>query len=211
MTSAEFLQQLAQHLQCLQDEERANAMAYYNEYFEEAGAENEAEAIERLGSPQSVAERIIREVGESRAAEPQHSAPQSGVKPAQYTVPPMQQDQNSASSSGGRVLFAVLVILLTSPFWIAIPIVWFTIVGLLAVLPLIFAFAGVVAPIQGIVGMVTGHFGSGLFDLGGGVLCIGLTLLTWKPCFWLAGKLIKLFGKLCVSIFSALSGKERRV
>ncbi len=203
MTSAEFLQQLAQHLQCLQDEERANAMAYYNEYFAEAGEEHAAEAIEHLGSPQSVAERIIKEVGEGRTSEPQPKA-----NAAQYTAPPMVQ-QPASSSNVGRVLLAILVIVVTSPFWIAIPIVWFTLAFVLAVIPVTFAVAGVIAPIQGILGIVTGNIGSGLFDLGGGVLCIGLAMLTWLPCYRLAGLMLKLFGKLCAAIFGALSGKER--
>lgn len=204
MTSSEFLQQLAANLQCLQDEERANAMAYYHEYFEEAGEENEAEAVERLGSPQSVAERIIKEVG---AESVQTSAPVQEPAAVSYdytagAAAPVQKDNT------GRIIAAIIVLLLTSPLWIAIPIVWFTIVLLLLFLPLTFAFAGVAAPVQSIFSFAAGNLASGLWDLGGGIFLIGFTMLIWYPCFKLAWLMTKGFGKMCVGIFKFLSGKE---
>ena len=33
------------------ESERADALAYYNDYFEEAGVENEYQVIQELGSP----------------------------------------------------------------------------------------------------------------------------------------------------------------
>lgn len=209
MTSAEFLQQLAANLQCLQEEERANAMAYYREYFEEAGEENEAEAVEHLGSPQSVAERIIKEVGDGRASE---AASASSVR---YASPPAYQYDGAAASTAsnntGRIIFAIIMILLTIPFWIAVPIIWFTFVFLLVFLPLVFAFAGIAAPIQAIFLLMTGNVASGLYDLGGGIFMIGFTMLVWYPCFKLAWLLTKLFGKMCAGIWRLLTGKEKKI
>ncbi len=204
MTASEFLQQLAANLQCLQDDERASAMAYYHEYFEEAGEENEAEAAERLGSPQSVAERIIRELGSEGV---QNTAPKA-ASAYDYTAAAPQSGQKD---SGGRIVMAVLVILLTFPFWIAIPIVWFTIVFLLLFLPLVFAFAGIAAPIQAIFGFMTGNIAGSMWDLGGGIFLIGLTMFLWYPSFKLAWLLTKLFGKMCAGIWRLLAGKEKNV
>lgn len=67
MTSTEFLGALESSLYSLTPEERESALSYYREYLEEAGAD-EAAAIRALGSPQSVAERIIREIGENRSS-----------------------------------------------------------------------------------------------------------------------------------------------
>ncbi len=211
MTSSEFLQQLAANLQCLQDEERANAMAYYHEYFEEAGEENEAEAVERLGSPQSVAERIIKEVGAESANASSQTAAASAA--AQKPAAPAYDYTASASAPAqkdntGRIIFAVVLLLLTSPLWIAIPIVWFTIVLLLVVLPVSFVCSGIAAVVQGAFWMMTGNIASAMWDMGGGLFLIGFTMLIWYPCFKLAKLMTVGFGKMCAGIFKFLSGKE---
>lgn len=61
MNKDEFLAQLQQKLRKLPAEEIANAKAYYEEYFEDAGPENERSVIAELGSPSDVASKIIGE------------------------------------------------------------------------------------------------------------------------------------------------------
>lgn len=200
MTAAEFLQQLAANLQCLQEEERASAMAYYHEYFEEAGEENEVEAVERLGSPQSVAERIIMDVNAEGIALP----PKSGAASYAYEsgAPTVQKD------STGRVILAIVLIILTFPFWIAIPIVWFTFVFLLVFLPFTFFASGIAAVIQSIFKCMTLNIAGGIWDLGGGLFLLGLTMLIWYPFVKLAWTMTKGFGKMCAGVFKFLCGKE---
>ncbi len=205
MTGNEFLQQLAQHLQCLPDEERANAMAYYHEYLEEAGEENEEDAVDHLGSPQSVAERIIKEVGVNSVSQTEKK-----VTPAQYTASPMEQKPSDSSADAGRIILAIVILLLTSPFWIAVPIVWFSIVFTLPIIPISFFIAGIAALFQGIFDIVSGMLSVGLFDLGGALVILGLFMFLWYPCFKGAWALTKLFGKLCSSVFNFLIGKEKR-
>ena len=53
-----FMTQLAALLQDVPVEERREAMQYYNDYFDDAGAENEQQVIAELESPQKVAENI---------------------------------------------------------------------------------------------------------------------------------------------------------
>jgi uncharacterized membrane protein len=200
MTAAEFLQQLAANLQCRQEEERASAMAYYHEYFEEAGEENEVEAVERLGSPQSVAERIIMDVNAEGIALP----PKSGAASYAYEsgAPTVQKD------STGRIILAIVLIILTFPFWIAIPIVWFTFVFLLVFLPFTFFASGIAAVIQSIFKCMTLNVAGGIWDLGGGLFLLGLTMLIWYPFVKLAWTMTKGFGKMCAGIFKFLCGKE---
>ncbi len=210
MTASEFLQQLEQNLQGLQAEERESAMAYYHEYFEEAGEEHEAEAVQNLGSPQSVAERIIRENGDESTFSPEENITVEDKKSADYS---RNYDGTAAASTDntGRIILAIVVILLTSPFWIAIPIVWFTIVFLLLFLPVVFACAGIGGVLQGFLEMIMGGVASGIFDIGGGMFCAGLAMLLWKPFFMGAWQLTKLFGKMCAGIYRFLTGKEKEV
>ena len=63
MRKDEFLRKLEMLLSDISAEERDEAMAFYRSYFEEAGAEKEADILIELGSPESVAEIIKRDLG----------------------------------------------------------------------------------------------------------------------------------------------------
>ena len=63
MTKYEYLAELERLLSALPEQERRDAMNYYEEYFVSAGPEKEAEAIHELGTPQQVARKILEEAG----------------------------------------------------------------------------------------------------------------------------------------------------
>ncbi len=68
MNRTEFMDQLEGLLQNISLAERQEALQYYNDYFDDAGAENENEVLEALGSPARVAENIRRELSENQGA-----------------------------------------------------------------------------------------------------------------------------------------------
>lgn len=70
MNKTEYLNSLRNLLHHLPKEELDKAMEYYEEYFADAGVENEAQAIEDLGSPQTAAESIIKTLVINNAKEP---------------------------------------------------------------------------------------------------------------------------------------------
>lgn len=59
MNRIEFMEQLEYLLQDIPDEDKADALAYYQDYLEEAGDEHEDEVITEFGSPERIA-AIIR-------------------------------------------------------------------------------------------------------------------------------------------------------
>lgn len=59
MNRMEFMEQLERLLYDLPENERQDALCYYNDYFDDAGEENEGSIIQELGSPGKVA-AIIR-------------------------------------------------------------------------------------------------------------------------------------------------------
>ena len=63
MTRQEYMQQLAALLAAMPEAERQDALDYYEEYFDAAGPEKEAQTIQELGSPQNVAEKIWEGTG----------------------------------------------------------------------------------------------------------------------------------------------------
>lgn len=75
MTRQEYMQQLAALLAAMPEAERRDALDYYEEYFDAAGPEKEAQTIQELGSPQNVAEKIWEGTG----AQPGTSMPDSNM------------------------------------------------------------------------------------------------------------------------------------
>ena len=63
MNKEEFLKRLEELLSDISEEERADALAFYRSYFEDAGIGNEASILEELESPEKVAEVIKKDLG----------------------------------------------------------------------------------------------------------------------------------------------------
>ena len=75
MTRQKYMQQLAALLAAMPEAERRDALDYYEEYFDAAGPEKEAQTIQELGSPQDVAEKIWEGTG----AQPGTPMPDNGM------------------------------------------------------------------------------------------------------------------------------------
>lgn len=60
MSRWKFMRQLEELLSDISPNEREEALQYYNDYFNDAGRENEQEVIKALGSPEQVA-GIVRD------------------------------------------------------------------------------------------------------------------------------------------------------
>ncbi|MDE6708289.1 MAG: DUF1700 domain-containing protein [Oscillospiraceae bacterium] len=185
MTVNEFLQELEKNLSSLKPEERQSAMAYYREYLEEAG-DSAQEAIENLGSPQSVAERILSE-SELELNESKKSQKKSNIS---------------------TIIAGSLILLATCPFWLVVLFLWLALVFALALVVLTFATSVFVAPLQGIMYMTKGLFGDGIGDIGAGLFCGGITMLIWKPCLNLIIYTTKFLWNQAVMICKKLFGKE---
>ena len=61
MNRDEYMKRLEYRLRRLPKEDYDKAVSYFTEYFEEAGPDKEAQAIEDLGSPEMAADQIIRD------------------------------------------------------------------------------------------------------------------------------------------------------
>ena len=112
MNRTEFMSQLEMLLRNVSDGEREEALQYYNDYFDDAGAENEQSVIEALGNPARVAENIRRELLESQRGKSSTAADravveygkaQSDGKPeadGQAGVPAAAEARDNANTAG---------------------------------------------------------------------------------------------------------------
>lgn len=68
MTRTEYLAQLDAHLRKLPQVDYEEAMAYFREYFDEAGEENEAMVMAELGTPREAARDLINNLMDKKVS-----------------------------------------------------------------------------------------------------------------------------------------------
>ena len=91
MNRWEFMQELEYLLRNIPKNDRNDALAYYHNYFDEAGAEHEQDVIRELGSPKNVAEMILADY-EGVDILQDYSAPKVEQSPIVYEM--KQEDKN---------------------------------------------------------------------------------------------------------------------
>lgn len=163
-------------------------LAYYNDCFDDAGPEREAEVIAGLGSPAQLARKIL---GESALRDLE------GRQPGRSKL---------------KTLLIVLAAILASP--IAIPISLTVLILALTLVLVVFVCvaavgiaavccigAGVGVAVMGF-GLVLDNWAASVFHLGGGLMAVGAGLLLMAATMALAS--------LCVGGIARLAGRVLR-
>lgn len=165
MNRSEFFKKLEQGLTRVPDEERYAALDYYNEYFDDAGPENEQKVIEELGSPVQIAARIK----------------------ADAAVKQLQSDTKPSMKKGISAVWLVILAILAAPIALPLAIGAAALgIGLLAaligiVIALIacvaaFFVGGIVVIAAGIAVIAT-SIPTAMFSVGVGLLVLGISIL----------------------------------
>lgn len=218
MSRIEFMNELRALLQDISAEEREEAMQYYNDYFDDAGAENEQSVISELGSPQKVAQTIKAGLGGRNEYDDIYSEYRetgyTDTRFEQNETPARREGYRSTNQSGenqdesgkpwtNKTLKVVLVILI---ILIGVPIVIPTVGGILAaIFGILIAIAAVAVAILlsgiavGIAGIVTGIAGIvqlfhsvpiGLGLMGAGCLLLALGAVLTALMWWICLKIV---------------------
>lgn len=157
MNKIEFMRQLDILLMNLPIHEREEALQYYEDYFADAGEENEQAVIAALGSPAKVAENIKRDLSQSRGYEeyePQKVEP--GMEVGEYhpveeqAIPVFEPVvvEKKSGLSGGMIALIIVLCILASPILVGILGV---VIGIGAAwISLIVAFAATATEVIGI-------------------------------------------------------------
>lgn len=190
MTKVEFIAALRAKLSMLPADAREDAVQFYEEYFDEAGPENEQAVIAELGSPDAVAEKILS--GEGKVVQ---RGWQNGSSAHQ------QSSASFSQQKSGNVLPWVLLAIVTSPFWgvalmVLICVVVAVLLMILAAIMVTIALAltclislGVAVylipqdPLNGLMVLSIGMIG-----LGGFLIVIPLIMLLFKKGFPALGR-----------------------
>lgn len=220
MSKAEFMRELERLLQNIPENERVEALNYYEEYFSDAGEENEQKVLEELESPEKVADNIkdgLRANMDYRDTTPgngQNSAWHSGAAYQNgtsyqgstiyqgntfYQSQPKTPEEKEGMPPWAIVLIIIGCIIL-SPVLVgaagtllgALATCFFGLFGLV----LGFGAAGIGCLIGGAAALVTGFFTivhlpfAGMVILGAALLCLALGILFLMFTVWLVGYLL---------------------
>lgn len=227
MNRNEFMRQLESLLQNISPAEREAALQYYNDYFDDAGAENEQEVLEALGNPARVAENIKKDLyGSSEYGESAYQKAMANNKAlVKYQQGYKAGVENEKSQKKGLDTWVVVLIVILCIF--ASPVIlglagtalgalvsllagWFSLIvgfgaaalGLLATMLVLGIIGAVCIPGSPIVGL-------GL--VGGGLVCGGLGLLFLMLTVAMAGIATPAICKGIASLCKKLFGKKEAV
>ena len=218
MNRSEYIKSLNEFLSDLPDDERAGAISYHEELFDDAGAENEAKVIESLGSPREVADTILKESGMlmvsgknsskiGNAKDNNHNSQSSTNQNNSGYNQQYNTNKNTSGAKVGSILLMIIVIILTSSIWISLFGVLFGLfIGVCAAglgLILGFGIGGVFCLISGIYYLFTA-FPVGLIAIGIGCVLIALNILIAGPLFRLGINLFKWTIELTVKLGRSL-------
>lgn len=220
MNRREFMDRLEALLQSISPEERNEAMQYYNDYFDDAGPENEGRVIRELESPEKVAAIIrtglssaedgnefhsehseYRETGYTDTRFEEYEVPITRETGGNYGGNRDSQGRRPWTSRPLKIFLIIMIICVGVPT--VIPAVGGIFLGILGVLAAIFGvavailFAGIAIMIGGVVCFATGlvqlfHFAPvGVLLIGIGLLLVALGAVLTAAIWWLC--IIKVF------------------
>lgn len=188
MSRAEFMEKLRALLADVEENEREEALNYYEDYFDDAGVENEQEVIDSLGSPEKVAKTIKDGLNDSHGetgefSETGFSGYGDSVKNevGQREVQGRRKlfDRIRGLGTSGMILVLILAIFalpILGPVLITIMSVLFAVLGTAAALLFTGAIVGVALVIAG-VAVFAAAFPAFVVSPAAGILTLGLSLL----------------------------------
>lgn len=194
MTKTEYMKLLSKKLRRLPKEDYNRAVEYFEEYFAEAGPENEQQAIRDLGSPEEAARELIINLAEQNADKPPKTVRRGmsavwigilGICAAPVALPPA----------------FVLVILIAVFVLVALIILACVVITALSV-----SAAGIISAIVGVV-LLFRNFADGICNLGTGLFFLGAGLLFTYGSILLFKRVMR---SISVSLGKIVKGGNRK-
>lgn len=211
MNRNEFMAKLEEQLADISKEEREEALQYYRDYFEDAGAEHEMDVIRELGSPEKVAATIKADLKCDIGADTDNGESDGEYTELGYRAVNKENKEAPKTNNGLKILLIVLIILIGAP--IIIPIAFGVILAVVGIVIAVFAFfaglvvgaaaimlAGAAIVIVGIPMLVVA-LPAGLLTVGGGLLTfvVGMiaTVATVKLCIVMYPAIFRILVNIC--------------
>lgn len=222
MNRDEFMAQIARLLVDMPENERMEAIRYYNDYLDEAGVENEEKAIEELGDPREIAANIKADLQENDFSQKQTVNHPPAEKAERRTQSETQSERKTQTEDGmqmagnvqtggnahkGKWILILLLVILASPVLLGVA------GGLLgvilglggALIGIIFAclstgvsliLGGIALSVKGIWNLF--HLPAlGMAGVGGGLICGAVGILLLLLFGWFTFQMIPRIWRTC--------------
>lgn len=195
-----YIANLATYLKPLTDDERNDALEFYDEYIVDAGFGSKAAIEEKLGTPRQLSYKIL----------------------AEYSIKSNEESKNDgrpgSTHSSWRVFWWVLIAIIASPITFGL--------GIMMIIILIAALSLVVGLTIGAVGLVFGlivaagvtlYSGLGviasapftsLFYIGASLSMLGLFLVCLPPLYWFIRLLVQGVANLAKYLYSKIQARR---
>lgn len=211
MNRTEYMAALRRALSVLPEEERASALRYYEEYFDDAGPENEAKVIADLGAPDKVAAQILADYWEV-ASVPQPDGTVPNSKPRRRGINPwLLLVLVLLAIPVGIPLVGVLIGVIATLFGVLLSVV-LVVLAFVVVVPLCLLAAGVI--LCGISFVLWGMPASAVMTLGCGLALFALgilvSLLMIKLCTLFVPPLFRAFVAVLRWPIDKIRGRTRK-
>lgn len=185
MNRKEFMRQLELLLSDISEDERREALDYYESYFDEAGEEEEASVIQKLGSPGKVAAIIkadLRENGETDRdyTDNSYGTQEPEAQGQQHTDRRERGYRPKEKKGRGRLTLLIILLIFLSPFFAGAAGGILGVIVTIIFLPFLLAFgigAGVICLLAGGILLAIAGIGLCASYAAGGVLSIGIGLI----------------------------------
>lgn len=236
MSRWEFMRRLEELLYDIAPGEREEALQYYNDYFNDAGKENEQEVMDALGSPEQVAQIVKDGLGESGEqgafTEKGFSSGQSSVQNelAKRTVETEYHSTEDSYTSGeakpkekegmpgwalaliiiGCILFSPVILAVLTSVIAALFSLVCAVIGLIVgfgIASLVLFVVAVILVIFGFSCIIPQPIG-GIGLLGAAFICAALGILFMLLTAFIAGKCVPGIIQGLAYIFKKLFGKK---
>lgn len=205
MNRREFMEQLSRLLSDIPEQEREEALEYYESYFDDAGEEKEDAVIRELGSPGKVAAIIKADLKQSdeeyasytdRGYEDNRFDEDRQMPQSRGSGERRNRQERSGKRSAGMLVLLIILAIFTFPFWGGLGAACLgVIMGIVGMILGVFAgsfFGGIGLIIGGIALFVVGLFNIvssvpiGLALLGVGMILLAIGILLWMLFYFLA-------------------------
>ena len=193
MNRAQFMEQLKKLLSDISEEERQEALDYYESYFDDAGEDQEANVIRELGSPGKVAAIIKADLKDSSQDYGEYT--EKGFEDERVRPEPEMMQKR-----GGRIL-GVIVTLALLPFLIVF--------GIGAAVLVLFA-VGIAAFGAGIGACFSGSVGFGILGAGIGCIVLAVALVGLVFLIWTATRVLPMLLRKFVDFCSRLVNRNMK-
>ncbi|MFQ9516060.1 MAG: DUF1700 domain-containing protein [Eubacterium sp.] len=237
MTKNEFMRELTGLLSRIPEDEKRDALQYYEDYFADAGITDDMLVPNSVGTPNQVADKIIREAiyGESPEQTPDdlkevpvqknagkgenyYNKNDNSNKSTYYNSNINSENHNSTYSASDyngdntKFILGIVIIIVTCPIWIGVVAgVGGILFGILAALGGIIIGFGMAGIALIVTAFLASGVAGGILLMGIGMFLLALAIVLVIPLVMYCGQFLPWLIREIINLVRSLLGKKRYV